>query len=246
MQGASSSTAQTGSKGSVTSTTTATGTAKPPGSEPGDRAASAPPAQATEKTRAWFLTEMRKCFNDQTLLQWACDDGPPYALVPNEQLEEWPLTLVPTTKAGLAEMVRKCATFMGVEPTKFVGSGTEAPYDHVAMPQKPAGAPSAGPSAPPASGASQAKPAPTKANPEPAHHSEEWYQHKMAFGKDKGRMLGELDKKTLFGWWANFEVEHEYKGKPKKPETIAADEHFREMLDRAGEFYQFEEPDNRD
>jgi len=217
---------------------TATGTAKPPGSEPGDRAskpaeelgtrANPMPREATELTRTWFLAEMRKCFNDQTLLQWACDDGPPYMLMPNQTLEEWKLEYVPTSRPALEAAIRKCSEFMGVEPT----------------PQKPAGAPSAGPSAAPASGASQAKPAPTKANPEPAHHSEEWYQHKMSFGKDKGRMLGELDKKTLWGWWANYQVETHWNGKPKKPESIAADEHFREMLDRAGEFYQFEEPND--
>jgi len=215
-----------------TSPATATGTAKPPGSEPGARASSAPPAQATEKTRAWFLAEMRKAFEDKVILQWACDAGPPYALRPDESLDDWPLHLVPTTKAGLAEMVRKCSVFMGIEPTR------------PAEPQKPAGAPSAGPSAPPASGASQAKPAGKAGQSEPAHHSEDWYQFLVPFGKDKGCMLGELDKKTLFGWWANYQVETHWNGKPLGKERIEANRNFRVMLDHAGVFYKFEEPND--
>jgi len=134
---------------------TATGTAKPPGSEPGaepvaraSSAPSAPPAQATEKTRAWFLAEMRKCFGDRTLLQWAMDDGPPYALRPDESLDDWPLHLVPTTKEALAAMVKRCSVFMDIEP------------------QKPAGAPSGGPSELDMENAPEGEPEPEQGNPD--------------------------------------------------------------------------------
>jgi len=130
---------------------TATGTAKPPGSEPGDRASSAPPAQATEKTRAWFLAEMRKCFSDPTLLQWAMDDGPPYALRPDESLEDWPLHLVPTTKEALAAKIKRCSDFMGILAE---------------TPQKPAGAPSAGPSELDLENAPEGEPEPEQGNPD--------------------------------------------------------------------------------
>ncbi len=83
-------------------------------------------------------------------------------------------------------------------------------------------------------------------NDEQEHHKAPWYNFKMPFGKNQGAILGKLDKKYLFGLWANFVVEKEYNGKPKKPETIERDREFRVMLDQAGVFYEFEEPDNRD
>ena len=50
-------------------------------------------------------------------------------------------------------------------------------------------------------------------------------------------------KNYLFGLWANYTVETEYKGKSKKPETIAKDKTFREMLDLAGAHYEFTKKD---
>ena len=171
------------------------------------------PPQATEKTRSWFLAEMRKRFNDETLLRWGKGRSDPATIADfDDGIDDWPLHQVPTTREDLNAMILECADFTGVQP---------APQRPAEPPQKPA--------------------APAKT--EPAHHSEDWYQWKLAFGKDKGRMLGELDKKTLFGWWCNYEVETEYNGRPKKPETIAADTRFREMLDEAGKFYKFEQPD---
>lgn len=183
------------------------------------------PRVATDKTRAWFLAEMRKRFSDATLLQWGVDDGPPFMLMPNETLEDWKLEYVPTSQLALKEKIQRCAQFMHIDLDKS---------------QEPSRPPTD--SAEQAIGASQANVVPRKDGSDPVHHSEEWYQFEVPFGKDKGTPLGELDKKTLFGWWANFEVEHEYNGKPKKPETIAKDERFREMLDQAGAFYDFEEP----
>jgi hypothetical protein len=77
----------------------------------------------------------------------------------------------------------------------------------------------------------------------PSESEEAWRDFVMPFGKDKGTTLGELNKKTLFGWWANYEVETEYNGKPKKPETIAKDQEFRDMLDAAGEHHEFTKKD---
>lgn len=70
-----------------------------------------------------------------------------------------------------------------------------------------------------------------------------WREFPMPFGKQAGVMLGELDKKTLFGWWCNYKVETEYNGKPKKPETIAKDMEFRDMLDEAGRELEFSKKD---
>jgi hypothetical protein len=113
--------------------------------------------------------------------------------------------------------------------------------------QKPAGASGPPPdSAPPAKDAGKAAKRKESGQPEPAHHSEEWWNFPMPWGKNAGTPLGKLDKKYLFGLWCNYEVEKEFNGKPKKRETIEKDEYFREMLDQAGEEYEFEEPDNRD
>lgn len=77
----------------------------------------------------------------------------------------------------------------------------------------------------------------------PDPQAEAWRQFPMPFGKHAGVKMEDLEKKYLFGLWCNYEVETEYNGKPKKPETIERDELFREMLDAAGEHYGFTKPD---
>lgn len=77
----------------------------------------------------------------------------------------------------------------------------------------------------------------------PDPQAEAWREFPMPFGKNAGVKLEDLEKSYLFGLWANYEVETEYNGKPKKPETIERDELLREMLDAAGEHYEFVKPD---
>lgn len=83
----------------------------------------AKPAQATEKTKAWFLAEMRKRFDEQVLLQFFIERNPAYIL-PNESLEDMHLDRVPTTRQALDEMVAECAAFMQVQP-RTVGENTQ-------------------------------------------------------------------------------------------------------------------------
>lgn len=71
---------------------------------------------------------------------------------------------------------------------------------------------------------------------------ESWKTFPVPFGKNAGKPLGDLETKTIWGFWANFKVEREYNGKPKKPETIAKDQAFRDALDAAGVHYRFEPP----
>ena len=59
-----------------------------------------------------------------------------------------------------------------------------------------------------------------------------WRTFKMPFGKEKGKELGKLDRKYLYGLALNYTVELEYKGQPRKPEMIAADRQLRAMLDQ--------------
>ena len=72
---------------------------------------------------------------------------------------------------------------------------------------------------------------------------EAWREFPMPFGKNAGTKLEDLDKKYLYGLWANYEVETEYNGNAKKPETIEKDKLFRSMLDDAGVHYEFEKKD---
>lgn len=74
--------------------------------------------------------------------------------------------------------------------------------------------------------------------------SEPWRAFPIPFGKNAGTKMAELPKNYLFGLWANYKVETEYNGKPKKPNTIAKDTQFREMLDAAGRHYEFQKPED--
>ena len=66
-----------------------------------------------------------------------------------------------------------------------------------------------------------------------------WRAFLMPWGEKKGIPLADLDKKYLFGLWANYKVTTEYKGNPKSQESIAADTKFREHLNAAGQHYGF-------
>lgn len=84
--------------------------------------------------------------------------------------------------------------------------------------------------------ATRSKPAP---KPAPPQGDEAWRIFPMPWGKNAGKPLAQLEKNYLFGLWANYTVETEYQGKPKRPESIAKDRTFRLMLDQAGEHYEF-------
>jgi hypothetical protein len=70
-----------------------------------------------------------------------------------------------------------------------------------------------------------------------------WRAFVVPFGKNAGKTLGSLPKNTCFGFYANFKVELEYKGRARKPEAIEKDKTFREALDQAGQFYEFTKPE---
>lgn len=71
---------------------------------------------------------------------------------------------------------------------------------------------------------------------------EAWRLFPMPFGKHAGTPLEKLEKNYLYGLWANYSVEAEYKGKPRPESKIQSDTVFREMLDAAGRHYQFSQP----
>lgn len=63
------------------------------------------PKEATAKTRDWFLAEMgRSGVDEAEFLQFAIDSG---VLLSTEVTSDWPLTKVPTSREGLAEVLKQ-------------------------------------------------------------------------------------------------------------------------------------------
>jgi hypothetical protein len=80
--------------------------------------------------------------------------------------------------------------------------------------------------------------------PEP-DAGDEWREFPMPWGDKAGIALEDLGKPYLYGLWANFEPSDTFKDKKtgqvvnKKPETVAKEKVFRQMLDQAGAHYNF-------
>ena len=176
----------------------------PPPTQPKAPPAKVPPAQATEKTRAWAITELCKQVDPTDLHEYAAFEG---WIMPNEDLTDWNLTAVPTSKEGLEAIRKDIKTWIdGGEPPKEQAA-TDAPWD--------------APHAP-------------------------WRSFPTPFGKNAGVALAKLAKNTLFGFWANFQVETEYQGKPRPPAKIESDKVFRAVLDDAGRHYKFTVPEEKE
>lgn len=84
---------------------------------------------------------------------------------------------------------------------------------------------------------------PRDANLDPNSPDAPWRSFPMPWGVNKDTKLADLEKKYLYGQWANYTVETTFNGKPKRPETIAKDTEFREALDAAGSHYGFTKKD---
>lgn len=137
-------------------------------------------------------------------------------LLPTEALEDLDLRYVPSTVREMKILQERLTEF---------GNGEQA-----GKPYEP-------------HWESEAKPVPPLPKPDKAKDAEAWRAFPMPFGKNAGIPLEQLEKNYLFGLWANYTVETEYKGKPKNPESIAKDETFRAMLDLAGKHYEFRKSD---
>ena len=153
------------------------------------------------------------------------------AILPSECLSDVPLNWVPTT-AGQMRTLGVLIADMSATDKAVRPSWVSAPT-------------------PPKTSAPLNEPSEDSFNPvdeeEPVQETlpietEVWRSFIVPFGKSKGVKLEELPKNTLFGYWANFKVETQWKGKPVRPEKIEADQAFRDALDEAGEHYEFEEP----
>lgn len=142
------------------------------------------------------------------------------ALLPNEELEDMPLRFVPTSKEDMDKLPLAIGKYEN-------GDQAVLPYPIGTIePEPPKGRP---------------KPVEVpRDKPTDAHDDDDaWRSFPVPFGRHAGVILDEIDKKVLYGFWANFKVETEYNGHPKKAESIAKDRTFRAMLDAAGEHYKF-------
>lgn len=85
-------------------------------------------------------------------------------------------------------------------------------------------------------------PVPTSASQQ-CEKPRDWHDYAMPWGQFKGEALGDLDRKYLFGQWANYVPLTEYNNKPLTEKQIADNEEFREVLDEMGAYYKFEKRD---
>lgn len=168
----------------------------------------------TEATRKWMIKELKAGPGEANT-----DIVHEYfvkigQLLPTESVEDLALRFVPFSKKELEALVNCLSNFeAGGDAVRAFDPHSEA-----------------------------TEPEATKEVPR-GTSDEPWRDYPMPWGQKAGVKLGDLDKKYLYGLWANHKVTTEYKGKPKKPETIAKDQEFRAMLDLAGAHYKFEKKD---
>lgn len=183
----------------------------------------------TEATRKWFMLQMAPLMgtNSGIVLEYFQKVG---QLLPTEKLEDLPLRFLPASKEQLKLLFSAIAGFEA-------GDEAKAAFPPHLEPVKPKDVSR--------NVSEMTDPSENPEEPEPSteEDDEPWRRFPMPFGKSAGVALEDLSKNYLFGLWANYKVETEYNGKPKKPETIAKDTEFRKMLDQAGQHYQFEKKD---
>jgi hypothetical protein len=174
------------------------------------------PQMPTEATRKWALGEIEKAGLMEFLPEWLEAAG---MIMPGENLEDWPLMWVPASKAQMETVIAKVKAFSQGLPAEkpFTAHGAEK-FKAIEVPRDE--------------------------QPDPNSPSAHWRSCQMPFGKEKGRALADLDKKYLYGLWANFEVQETWEDDrgnvhDTKPEKLAQDQRLREMLDEAGKHYEF-------
>lgn len=198
--------------------------AEPEDDLPFEAAADAPPSTTTVVApSAKVATNVQR---DRMVSQLIADFGEQgqlldYAqkagiLLSTETLLEWPLRYVPATEAQYKLLKATIKDFLDGEPAQKAFTNAEP------SPEK------------------QAKAETVK---EPVK-DEPWRKFPVPFGKHKGVLLGDLEKNTLYGFWAGFEVKPTFEGRDGKPvqksaTSLAKDKEFRAALDAAGATYTF-------
>lgn len=199
-----------------------------------------PQKQATVEQRDKMIAAIEKEGPDavQRALGYFIEVG---ALLPNEKLRDLPLHWVPATQGQFREL--------GLLIAKLNDTGKAEKPAWARLPVEPEPAPNPATAFNPEEGEENPfNEAREAAQAEPEQEAlpmddEKWRTVVVPFGKNAGKTLASLPKNTLYGFWANFKVETEYNGKPKKPETIAKDKAFRAALDSSAIHYGFTKTD---
>ena len=225
------------------------------GNVPGRAAESGPPSSATqphktppaassarvppspEQFRAKFVANMDEGKLREKATQFCIDLA---WLMPNESLEGLPFRFVPQSKEQYVAFLAKL--------TAWSASGkAEKPYE--ANPEPGQGNKSEAGNVPRGT-----KPVevPRDKNMDCNSPDAPWRSYPVPFGKHAGTKLADLDKNVLYGFAANYKPEEFWTNKEgkkiqTKPEKLAKDRKFREMLTEASNHYQFkyddQEPD---
>lgn len=194
----------------------------PPPSQPASpsRPASAP-AFPTHATLDFFVVQAEKKLKDfvekprEAINRYAEAVG---KLMPNEDIASLPLHWCPVSGEQIRALVENIKDFCqsGSSPKPW-------PFD---------------------AHKEEAKPKPI----EVPREQEPWRSFPIPFGKQAGKKMGDVDRKYLFGLWANFKAEETWVGEDGKehkvkPDKLAKDRKFREMLDQAGLALEFSKPE---
>lgn len=195
-----------------------------PAAAPAASAPAAPhvPAVADAATRALLIRRLEDC--SEIALEYFRKLTEPGVILPNEGLADLPLWIVPVDLDQYNALRERIGQFANGDPAVH-------PYPPNKVPEVPA--------------TPSKKPVEVPRDKQPAtpESEEAWRDFELPFGAHQGERLGDVDKKYLYGLWRNFEVELEYKGKPRRQDKIEADTRMRQMLDLAGAHYHFDVKD---
>jgi outer membrane biosynthesis protein TonB len=192
------------------------------------------PRFATEKTRDWMIRQLDGA--EDIALEYFRNLEKPAVLLENEQLKDVPFEWVPMSREQMKLLDKALRAFANGDPPVH-----PYPPNPIKEEEKQRRVAAAKPKPAPAPAAKPVE-VPRDENCDPNSPSAPWRSFPFPFGKSAGRKLADVDKKYLFGFWANYKVEETFNGKPRRPETIAKDTRFRQMLDEAGKHYEFGKP----
>jgi len=220
----------------------------PPASAP---AAAKAPLYPSEAGRTKMIAALKSGKIEANALEYFRKiDG---CLLPTETLEQLPLQYVPASTRQMFQLNKAIVAFSNGDPlTVAFPPNPIKPEESKPAPKKED---KKQPELPAAKAPEPAKPAakpievPRDENPDPDAPDAPWRSFPIPFGPHAGIMLANVDKKVLFGFWANWQpsptwTDRQGNERQTKPENLARDKKFRAMLDEAGKHYEFTNPED--
>jgi len=219
----------------------------PPAAAP---AAAKAPLYPSEAGRTKMINSLKAGKLDGRALEYFRTVG---CLLPTETLEHLPLKFVPASTRQMFLINKAIVAFDNGEI-----AATPEFWPNPLKPEEPKPAPkkeAKQPELPAAKAPEPAKPSekpievPRDENPDPDAPDAPWQSFPIPFGPHAGIMLANVDKKVLFGFWANWQpsptwTDRQGNERQTKPENLARDKKFRAMLDEAGKHYEFTNPED--